>query len=523
MNVRIEKANLCSYGLSYDGTGYIFSTSMTYFRKAGLKIYGGSHKLLKNIPFSPDLAYGDVFCVKIYGLSDGMLYRYYADELEYPDPYGLGFEGMTPYKEKHSAVFSVIKQENYPKGWDKDTFLHHSFSTSFLYCCHVRGFTRKELDPEIGGTFLGFEKKIGYLTKLGVTGVVLFPTYEFDECTSDFVPKSMLEAQIHCKDHPLNHERINYWGFVPGFYYAKKRGYSSKEDANFEFRHLVMALHKHDLECIETIYIDASLSSFELLSILVHERLEYHVDGFRFVGVNVPNEILLHPLLKDAKMICEHIDESAFFAIKVKEKNVAVMDETFLTSARRFLKGDEDQVSTMAYKLRENPRSYQLIRNITDYCGFSLYDLVSYNRKHNELNGEGNEDGTNYNYSWNCGEEGKADKKATVKLRMTQIINALLMLMLSQATPMIMMGDECLLSHEGNNNPWCQDNELNYFSPPKTAAEKDLVSFVSKLASFRKEHVLLHIPGELKLTDYLSCKIPDLSFHGEEADRKSVV
>ena len=171
----------------------------------------------------------------------------------------------------------------------------------------------------------------------------------------------------------------------------------------------------------------------------------------------------------------------------------------------------------MSFAARDNAKYYSPLRYITDFSGFTLWDLVSFNVKHNDANGEGNTDGTEYNYSWNCGVEGESNKRNVKKLRYRQVRNAMLLCMLSQGTPMLLAGDEFLNSQNGNNNPYCQDNETGWVTDKNDKASRDFTKFVTNLSAFRKRHSILHQPKELMLFDYMSCKAPDVSFHGREA------
>ena len=137
----------------------------------------------------------------------------------------------------------------------------------------------------------------------------------------------------------------------------------------------------------------------------------------------------------------------------MKARNLGALNYSFMNNARRFIKGDEDLVSYLSFAIRENAKFYSPIRNISDFWGFTLWDIVSYNIKHNELNDEANADGTDYNYSWNCGVEGDTAKRNVNKLRLRQARNAMLLMMLAQGTPQILAGDEFLNTQKGNNNP----------------------------------------------------------------------
>ena len=193
------------------------------------------------------------------------------------------------------------------------------------------------------------------------------------------------------------------------------------------------------------------------------------------------------------------------------------MGDDFMYDCRKFLKGDEDMLSLFTHHLLDNPQKCAVINYITTYYGFTLDDLVSYDRKHNENNGEGNNDGNEYNYSWNCGAEGKSRKKAVMKLRTSQIKNAMTMLFLAQGVPMLRAGDEFCNSQNGNNNAYCQDNNISYLDWTDLDKHKDIFEFTMKLIYFRREHPLFRSRDRKRMIDYMSCGYPDVSFHGEQA------
>ncbi|HOO29165.1 MAG TPA: hypothetical protein PLU43_11935, partial [Lachnospiraceae bacterium] len=182
-----------------------------------------------------------------------------------------------------------------------------------------------------------------------------------------------------------------------------------------------------------------------------------------------------------------------------------------------FLKSDEDMLQAFLYRQRRNPQDVHVINYLTAYEGFTLNDLVSYDYKHNEENGEENRDGNNYNYSWNCGAEGSTRRKAVGKLRMRQMKNAFAMLLLSQGTPMLLSGDEFCNTQYGNNNAYCQDNKVTWLNWKQTKQSQELYEYVKELIALRKSHPILHMEEELRIMDYAACGYPDLSYHAEAA------
>ena len=189
----------------------------------------------------------------------------------------------------------------------------------------------------------------------------------------------------------------------------------------------------------------------------------------------------------------------------------------FQQDMRRYLKSDEGMIPSAEYHIRHVRSLGGNINYMASQDGFTLYDTVSYNYRHNELNGEGNQDGSDYNYSWNCGIEGPTRKLAVKRMREQQIRNAFLMLLLSQGTPMIYAGDEFGNSQEGNNNAWCQDNPYGWTDWKALRKNSRIFDFVKEAVAFRKNHPVLHMKNEPKGVDYLAKGFPDMSFHGERA------
>ena len=225
------------------------------------------------------------------------------------------------------------------------------------------------------------------------------------------------------------------------------------------------------------------------------------------------------PLLSHTKIFSEGFALDEIYEEKAVPafRNLAEYNDGFMLDARRFLKGDEGQLTAITSRARRNPKRNGVINYMANHNGFTLTDLVTYDEKHNEANGEANRDGTDVNYSWNCGEEGPSRKKRLLKLRSRQLRNAFVILLLSQGTPLIYAGDERGNSQSGNNNAWCQDNELSWIPWKTGKTETALLEFVKGLIAFRKAHPVFHQDRELQMTDYLSCGYPDVSYHGRQA------
>lgn len=509
----ISKCEFDGFKVADNGLEIYVSSYLPHKKSAGLNIYDLNGSLLETISFTDDLFMGDVIACKISKLSlKDKAYRFVKDGEEVIDPASRNIIGNNVFGKVMSEkkLYSTLANKNNPKGWEKDSILKIPYSEAVMYVTHIRGLTMA--DPSVksdNGTFKGASKKAKAIKKLGITSVIFMPVYERIEHIKASYANGLSYKNVN-NDMPLN-----YWGFGPGFYYALKSSYAS-EDPSFEFKKMVKTYHDLGLEVILT--FDFCNMEYERISeILRYWIFEYHIDGFRIFGTNEFGRFINDPFLKDTKLIFEKYFDELNSLKPVLYKNIAIVDKEFRNNVRKFLKSDDDCVGFMSNALKENHNSYAVIRNITDFDGLTLNDLVSYDRKHNDANNEDGKDGTNYNFSWNCGVEGPTNKKNVIKLRNKQIRNALMLVFLCQGTPMIAAGDEFLNSCEGNNNPYCQDNEIGWVTYNNSKDSKAIYKFLMNLIDFRKKHVILHQPFELKGFDYLSCKMPDVSFHSDEA------
>ena len=351
------------------------------------------------------------------------------------------------------------------------------------------------------------------------------PVTEFDEIMMSASGSGFHDA----KPEPTGY--LNYWGYGPSYLYAVKSAYASHGEmsAECEFKTLVKELHKAGIECIPEIYFTGKELPGEILSVLRYWAEEYHVDGFHLSGFPDLSLAAEDPFLRRTKLFAENWNEvmnrrpkqgyitPGDGVVSVEEKNLAEYNMQFMEDMRRFLKGDEGMLSAFEFRNRRNPMEYAVINYMANTNGFTLMDTVSYDRKHNEKNGEENRDGSDYNYSWNCGAEGPTRKKKIVELRKQLLKNAYLILFLSQGVPLLMAGDEFGNSQDGNNNAYCQDNAVSWLNWKLLETHKDQVDFVKRLIAFRKSHKMFHMDREPRIMDYKSCGRPDVSYHGENA------
>ena len=236
------------------------------------------------------------------------------------------------------------------------------------------------------------------------------------------------------------------------------------------------------------------------------------------MGSDLPIKMITSDLyLRDTKIYVESgniIDINRAYSFN---KNIAFADNDFSLVMKKYLKSDENMLSDFLFRQRNNPVNPHVINYITDYKGFTLNDLVSYDYKHNEANEENNNDGEDYNHSWNCGVEGPTKKKSVCDLRMKQMKNAIIMLLMASGTPMLLAGDEMMNSQEGNNNPYCQDNEIGWVNWNNNRKAKCFYEFTKSVIALRKSHPVLRPFNEFRIMDYAACGFPDLSYHGDNA------
>jgi len=462
--------------------------------------------------------------------------------------------------------------------WGDDRPLEIPPEDQIIYEMHVRSFTRH---PSAGvkhpGTFAGIVEKIPYLKELGVTSIELMPIYEFDEFENSrpspvtgetlynywgystvgfFAPKAGYAAtgkfgmqvdevknlvkQLHKNgievilDVVFNHTAEgNEKGPVISFRGIDNKTYYMLTPEGYYFNFS---------GCGNTLNCNNPIVRNIVLDCLRYWAAEYHIDGFRFDlasilgrdpwGAPLSNPPLLEslafdPILAHCKLIAEAWDAGGLYQVGTFPAfgRWAEWNGKYRDTVRRFLKGDGGTIGDMAQRLQGSPDLYARagrapatsINFITAHDGFTLYDLVSYNVKHNEANGENNNDGANDNESWNCGVEGETDDPGIIALRQRQMRNAMAMLLVSQGVPMILMGDEVGRTQYGNNNTYCHDNELNWLDWGLLQKNAHLFRFVKHCIAFRRAHPVLRHREHFRNQDYVGSGYPDISWHGTQA------
>lgn len=472
-------------------------------------------------PFLPENKVGRVYYQTITGIDPQKIsYLFYEGERLIADWHAKGFAGKDVYGEAKDAedYKAVLEQKVYD--WGEDRLPQIPYEDCVAYCLHVRGFTRHSSSGvKAKGTFAGIIEKIPYLKELGITTLELQPVYEFNELPKP--EKKKQNKKVLVKDEE---SKLNYWGYKEGFYYAPKRSYAKGTDACKECKDMIKALHENGMEAVLQFYFPEGVSKLEILEILRFWRFTYHADGFHLMGNGLPvKELAEDAYLSDCKLWYYDfpMDELYSEGNQPKLRKLATYTDAYMYDVRKLLKGDEGMLYEVMKRMRANPSSNGIVNYLTNYYGFTMMDMVSYEQKHNEDNGEHNKDGNDYNCSWNCGAEGATRKKQVLTLREKQLKNAFTFLMLSQGTPLFFMGDEFGNSQKGNNNPYCQDNEVAWLNWKDLHKNKALYEYVKALIAFRKTHSVFHQAKECMLMDYKSCGYPDLSYHGSEAWKPS--
>ncbi len=492
---------------------------------------------------------GDIYSVRVTGIDDIASYEsynYFADEDVFCDPYAKQFFGLEKFgkdvpddqiraKLDNKADYKTSRDRF---DWKGDNNLFTPYEDSLIYLLHVRGFTKSPssgVTPSKRGTFKGILEKIPYLKSLGVTAVELMPAYEMNEIENPYKnsDKRSLGTNrqnselLYSKDGSISNKnsvklKLNFWGYKKGFYFAPRTAYcENPDDAENEFKEFVKKMHKNGLEVIMQFYFDEHENGTLIMDALRFWRCTYHVDGFHLKGKAIPIRLITNePLFTDIKIWNEWLNYADIY--EGKEPPVRLLADytnAFVYNSRRFFMSDDNSASDFLKSMIAQGTDHGIINYICDYEGFRLFDLVSYEHKHNEENGENNKDGTDNNLSWNCGIEGRTRKHEILDLRKKQIKNILTMLFLSQGTPMIFSGDEFGNSQGGNNNPYCQDNETGWVDWKAMDKNPDIFEYVKFLIALRFKYKILHENKPFRLMDHLSCGYPDLSCHGREAYR----
>ncbi|MBQ7261824.1 MAG: hypothetical protein IJR19_10750 [Lachnospiraceae bacterium] len=522
MNYSIQNGVSYEFGAAaLGGNGVNFCFAASGCRTLFLCVYDLDGKLLLRVDMLKYHCFGNVYSVYIEPVSfRDIYYSIEKDGRILKDSYlknVLKVRKWGDARKKGHIDPAMVYDRDYD--WEGDLPLKLDYNDIIAYELHVRGFTRHTSSQVAHrGTYLGVTEKLDYLKELGINQLVLMPSYFFYEFDSENPIRS--DVIYYAGEEEQAREKLNYWGFKDAFFFLPKPEYSSAGDFIREFKDMVKAAHKAGIEIVMRFYFPDGVNRNIIIPCLEHWVREYHIDGFFLMGNSLPMDLILtNDVLSDTRLYYDGFDRgwAVLNAAYRVNRFPALCSREYMTVARRFLKSDEDMINSFINAQSDNPADLRRVNYITCYEGFTLNDLVSYDYKHNEENGEDNRDGEDYNYSWNCGVEGTTKKKNIISLRLKQMKNIMTMLLMARGVPMLRAGDEFMNTQGGNNNPYGQDNKVSWLVWKDTNQSRELLSYVKELIAFRKNHPVVHMPGEPRFMDSLSCGYPDLSYHAEQA------
>lgn len=522
---QVDRARMYPLGVFFEEEGLRISAVCEGQEEAGIVLYDRRHREGVRIPFPENGRVGAVRAMLLSGYQDrSCSYLFYRGGEVYQDPCCKRVENPCGYGERKSSL-PRCQAASQSYDWENDENVHIPYEDMILYALHVRGFTKhRSSGVKWKGTYAGVAEKIPYMQELGINMALLMPAYEFDEVMPESTAQTMEEAVLSYKQElPKPEEagekkpRLNYWGYQSGLYYVPKSAYAHSKEVSGEFKDMVRAFHRAGIGVSMQFYFPPEMRTADIADVLKYWVLEYHIDGFHLMSASLAMDVIAdEPLLADTMLLTGEWNAHVKGAGR---RNVGWLNDGFLYDIRRFIKGDDNMINQFLFHVRENKAEHGIINSIARWDGFRLADLVSYDRKHNEENGENNADGTDYNCSWNCGVEGKSRKKGIQELRLRQMKNAVTILFMSRGTPLLYSGDEFANTQEGNNNPYCQDNEIAWIKWNQTGMGRELLEYTKFMIGMRKAHSILQSRTLPRGNDTLACGFPDISFHGREAWR----
>ena len=479
-----DKSFFYPFGITVTPSGFYIKV-IRKCEKLYFNLYIRNEKsCIKKIEFPKESRIGDVWFLK----GDIRLKKNHEYALEdekgvFPDEYGRYFSGRDSFG-KESLIDNPMRSPVYISDfdWGEDAGFVKEIESmdirkAFIYRLHVRGFTKAANSKVVDkGTFKGLTKKIDYIKFLGVDVVDIMPATEFDE----FIRVSGGWVSLFDKEKKEK-IRTNYWGYTRSLNFAPKASFSTRRNRNpvNEYKAMVKAMHEAGIAVIQEFFFDNKKSLSYIIDVLRFWKSEYHIDGFHITGIDYNEAIVNDPYLLNTKFI---FTNKIFGDIS---KNIISMNYEYMNNMRKYLKGDEGMIPFVSSAISDRNNYLNFIADIN---GFSLADVYSYDYKHNEDNGEENSDGSNMNFSWNCGFEGKTKKQQVLGLRKKMYLNAIFLLMISGGVLFINSGDEILQSKLGNNNTYCQDNEISWFDWKLVNKNKDFLNFFAAMLKFRREY-----------------------------------
>ena len=510
---------------------------------------------------------GDIWSIFLKDIKEGTLYNWEINGISILDPYALSYTDNDIIENKKSIVLTRIGTETkhilIPK---KDMMIYETYIGLFTKSPNSNTLNR--------ATYSAFEEKIPYLKELGINVVEFLPIFEWDDYTGNLDRESFFLKNV------WGYNPINFFALTKKYSSSNDKN-SADEIKEFKklisslhkngIEVILDVVYNHTAEggsggkvynfkamdentfytksknnifvnfsgCGNTLNCNHKVVKDMIIQSLLYWYLETGVDGFRFDLASVLgrdsngqwakhsllHELIEHPILSHAKLIAESWDLGGYF-VGAMPSGWSEWNGAYRDTVRQFIRGDFNQVPELIKRIfgsvdifHANKNGYQSSINfICCHDGFTMWDLVSYNSKHNLLNGENNQDGDNNNHSYNHGEEGLTHNLQIISLRKQQIKNMILILYISQGIPMLLMGDEMGRTQLGNNNAYCQDNPTTWVDWDRKKDFEDVFLFTKNMINLRKSYLVFKketplIEGEEVILHGIKLYQPDLSYH----------
>ena len=541
-DLSVGQSELGCYFTEYGAQLSIYTTSASIMLLEIYEEVQSSLPIKKILLDAKNYQKDNIFSVEIEGLKEGMAYVW---RIVYED-YSYSSSILDPYAKATSFVQGEWR--NIIKKYKKYVLPKPNipWANTIIYELHIGHFTKNcpHLPETMKGTFTGLKEQLSYIKELGITTLELLPIFKWNAYTLKnrnpntnelledvwgYNPISFFAIDERYSAGKTSEEALDEFRALVEAAHKEgleiildvvynHTGEGGKEGTAFHFKHLAPEIYyKYNdkgefLNCSgtgNTLNTNHPIVKKLIIDSLVYWSEEVGVDGFRFdlasilgqddngkwLKNSLLNEIAEHPLLSTTKLISESWDAKGCYDVGRMPSPFREWSDYFRDTIRQFIKGDQGKIKALAdciqgkeiYFSDITKGTYHMLHFITAHDGFTMWDLLSYNEKHNEANGENNRDGHNANYSYNWGVEGETEDITILETRKQAMRNLMCLLILSKGVPMLSMGDEVGRTQHGNNNAFCQDNEIAWLDWERAQYFKSHYLFVKNLIKLRKE------------------------------------
>ncbi len=515
--MEVNTGRFTSFGAAPEEGGYSFTFDAKGAASCEILLLGRGGQT-KRVPVPESARCGDVCSVYIKEIPEEYdRYLYVLDGRRVCDPYAPLVSGrdqwMDASREKN-AYETEGRFRLHPYRWRHRAPKLRAEDLS-IFKLHLRGFTmQSRLKDEECGSYKGVIRRLKNVADMGFTAVEFMPLYDFEELL--WTEKASMNAAGEREVTREATGKTNYWGYGNACYLAPKASYFGGETADLGMKKLVDTAHGLGMEFYMEICYAPEVSDDLFCEALRRWVREYRVDGFHLVGMGLPAErIATDPYLAATRLFYDGFDD-ALLSAEREDKRLFVYNPDFLFALRKLQNHMDGDLPSFVVQMRRQNKAYGFVNYAANTNDFTLLDSFSYGEKHNEANGENNADGRNASFTCNYGVEGPTKNRAIRADRRRQVRLALAATMLSQAVPLLSFGDASYNTHEGNNNPYCQDNSLGWAAYSTGKEERALREYVHRLLTIRKQLPVLRSAKPMQMTDYARKGLPDLSYHGRE-------